>query len=596
MIRLTSLLHSAIRLVFCTLLISVNVAYSAAESAAKAIDVRVLIDVSGSMKHNDPQNLRAPALRLLGGLLPIGTRAGIWTFGEKASNLVAVSDVDDTWKSLARQSAAKIHSNAPYTDIESALKAASDDWSKADGTSQRSIILLTDGLVDIAKDPLLSRQSRARIIDDTLVALRKKGVKIYPIALSDNADQELLRLLANGSGGWYEKAQTADALERLFLRMFEQVAKPETLPLTKNQVSVDDAISEVTFLVFSNRDADPVRLIAPDGSIIEASKVPASVRWHHENNHDLITVKEPQAGSWKLDAEIDPDNRALIVTNLKLVVTELPNTIAITDKIVFNAQLKQDDKTIDSPDLLRFVRVRLHQTAQKANLKSNIAIIDDGFAEDEIKRDGIYTGQLKEFPQADTYELVVHIDGTTFQRERRQIVNVLPAVAQANIAFNAQDSTSIDLVVKPHPSLINVDTLVAYAILTEPSGAKRTISLTKTNGSEQHSRIDGVTQTGIHKIDVNLAGTRINGEPISAWLETLTLEVKPIATTTPVTNTSTPTPAMAAVPATPQQAINWLYTGLKLAVFNVIFIATLFFAYRKWWPKINNPAEELAYD
>ena len=32
-------------------------------------DVRVLIDVSGSMKKNDPKNLRSPALRLLVGLL-----------------------------------------------------------------------------------------------------------------------------------------------------------------------------------------------------------------------------------------------------------------------------------------------------------------------------------------------------------------------------------------------------------------------------------------------------------------------------------------------------------------------------------------------
>ena len=31
-------------------------------------DVRILIDVSGSMKKNDPNNLRAPALRLVIGL------------------------------------------------------------------------------------------------------------------------------------------------------------------------------------------------------------------------------------------------------------------------------------------------------------------------------------------------------------------------------------------------------------------------------------------------------------------------------------------------------------------------------------------------
>ncbi|RLA17269.1 MAG: hypothetical protein DRQ56_09430, partial [Gammaproteobacteria bacterium] len=35
-----------------------------------SVDVRVLIDVSGSMKQNDPRNLRIPALKLLVNLLP----------------------------------------------------------------------------------------------------------------------------------------------------------------------------------------------------------------------------------------------------------------------------------------------------------------------------------------------------------------------------------------------------------------------------------------------------------------------------------------------------------------------------------------------
>ena len=43
-------------------------------------DVRVLIDISGSMRQNDPENLRRPALRMLAGLLQPGTRAGVWTF------------------------------------------------------------------------------------------------------------------------------------------------------------------------------------------------------------------------------------------------------------------------------------------------------------------------------------------------------------------------------------------------------------------------------------------------------------------------------------------------------------------------------------
>ena len=49
-------------------------------AAKKAPDVRVIIDISGSMKLNDPQNLRRPALELLVRLFPAGAKAGVWTF------------------------------------------------------------------------------------------------------------------------------------------------------------------------------------------------------------------------------------------------------------------------------------------------------------------------------------------------------------------------------------------------------------------------------------------------------------------------------------------------------------------------------------
>ena len=40
-------------------------------------DIRVLIDISGSMKQTDPNNLRAPALKILTGLIPAGVQAGV---------------------------------------------------------------------------------------------------------------------------------------------------------------------------------------------------------------------------------------------------------------------------------------------------------------------------------------------------------------------------------------------------------------------------------------------------------------------------------------------------------------------------------------
>ena len=54
----------------------------------KGADIRLLIDISGSMKKNDPSNLRIPAVNLLTELIPNGDKAGVWTFGQWVNNLI----------------------------------------------------------------------------------------------------------------------------------------------------------------------------------------------------------------------------------------------------------------------------------------------------------------------------------------------------------------------------------------------------------------------------------------------------------------------------------------------------------------------------
>ncbi|MBL4680318.1 MAG: VWA domain-containing protein [Pseudomonadales bacterium] len=61
-------------------------------------NIRLIIDISGSMKKNDPQNLRIPAVNLLVNILPKGTHAGVWTFGQYVNDLIPFQKVNQTWK------------------------------------------------------------------------------------------------------------------------------------------------------------------------------------------------------------------------------------------------------------------------------------------------------------------------------------------------------------------------------------------------------------------------------------------------------------------------------------------------------------------
>jgi len=65
------------------------------------VDVRLVMDVSGSMKQNDPNNLRQPAVGLLLELLPEDSTAGVWTFGKWVNMLIPHKTVDENWRQSA---------------------------------------------------------------------------------------------------------------------------------------------------------------------------------------------------------------------------------------------------------------------------------------------------------------------------------------------------------------------------------------------------------------------------------------------------------------------------------------------------------------
>ena len=90
-------------------------------------DVRVLIDISGSMKQTDPKNLRKPALDLLVRLLPDKSRAGVWTFGNAVNMLMPLKPVDAAWRKQAAAKSNEINSIAMYTNIGKALDEVSFD-------------------------------------------------------------------------------------------------------------------------------------------------------------------------------------------------------------------------------------------------------------------------------------------------------------------------------------------------------------------------------------------------------------------------------------------------------------------------------------
>jgi hypothetical protein len=332
-----------------------------------APEVRMLIDVSGSMRQNDPRNLRVPALRLVNELLPKGAKAGVWLFAEKVDTLAPPGQVDDQWKTRTRTRLERIHSRGLFTDIEQAITAGIAGWDEPTGDSDRHLVLLTDGLVDVSTEADKSVASRERIIATQLARLKALKVKVHAIALSDAVDTDLLRLLADQTGGWLESAQDADALQRIFLHMLEQTAAPTTVPLEGNRFEIDPQVSEFTLLAFRGAEKS-TSLVAPDGKTISSTQPREGTIWREEEGYDLVTLSKPTPGQWQLNGMSDPDNRVVVVTDLGIELGPLPNVLHHGERLHIETWLTDHQQPVTRDDLLQLVIAKASLTALEVSV------------------------------------------------------------------------------------------------------------------------------------------------------------------------------------------------------------------------------------
>jgi len=380
-------------------------------------DVRVLIDISGSMRSNDPQNLRRPALRMLVGLLQPDSRAGVWTFARWSNPLVPVGQVSKAWKKKALALSRQIRSPGMFTDIERVLRDATRDMRGDAAGQERHLVLLTDGMVDVSKKAGESAASRRRILDELLPELKRKGIKVHTIALSERADHDLMKRLSAETGGWYQQVDSADQLSRVFLKVFEQVGRPEGVPLKGNHFTVDASVREATILLFRKPGSPAPVLVAPGGERYKDSDLVAGVAWYRDQGYDLITISSPAKGQWTLQADLDPDNRVMIVTDLKLRTSEVPAHLAVGEPLLLSAHLSNKGKVVDRKAFLRLLDVRADAITGAGS--DPLGLNDQGRDGDTKAGDGRYAVRYREDRPFDEVELLFSVDSPTFMREKR---------------------------------------------------------------------------------------------------------------------------------------------------------------------------------
>lgn len=386
-------------------------------------DVRLIIDISGSMKQNDPHNLRQPAVRMVSRLLPDGSRAGVWTFGHEVNMLVPFGVVDKAWRQQAIRRSRKINSVGLYTNIGKALQVASDDFYRGHRFDHTHFILLTDGMVDLPGGPEKDAAERHRILTRVLRRIQSHGAHIDTIALSPDADKGLLKRLAVATGGIFTVANNADQLSQAFLRALDNASPSEQVPISHNQFQVDKSIRELTALVFHKTGSQKTQLVRPDGVKIGADSTGSQVHWLHEKAYDLVTIEKPMPGQWHIDAQLKPNSRVTVVSNFRMAVSDLPANFYPDDRLDLGVAFYDDKSQITNKDLLRLISVSV--TISDNHGRSGTKIISDP---DHVPDNGVYHEPITRLDEPGSYQVKVRADGKTFQRQQTQTITLRPPV------------------------------------------------------------------------------------------------------------------------------------------------------------------------
>jgi len=318
------------------------------------MDIRVLIDVSGSMKKTDPNNLRIPALQVLTQLLPIGSKAGVWQFANTPKIIVPHGDVNTQWQQQASIAAQKISSIGQFTDIGAALQAASFNAQDQTQGRQLHIILLTDGMVDVSKDDAQNKRARTALLNPILQQYINVGARVHTVGLSHKADKITLSAIAQATDGLFEVAVDADQLLDIFLRALDNTVVTQQVPVQRSEQSflVQSGIESMTIVVEKNGDEN-IKLKDGNQRIFGREQTLDNQQWQSSATHDVIRIQRPTPGKWVLISDTATLKRINVVGQLQILLQQSHQNIKVGQRSYIDVQLANEQGNLLSAEQLQ---------------------------------------------------------------------------------------------------------------------------------------------------------------------------------------------------------------------------------------------------
>lgn len=212
------------------------------QDKAEGLALALVIDSSGSMKENDPNNVRIEAAKKAIALLGEEDQVSVVAFADQVSVIVPLRKVGNA--ASRNEIIAKLTAIGTKgdTDIKGGMVSALAELGKADSSKKKLALMLSDGvpdLPDLVKDANKMSAYMAAV-DKTTGDYKSRGWSIHTIALQKEEAGQLLKKIAQQSGGEYFFVKNAADLSTFFqsillVQKYSQSEKPELVYIYENR-------------------------------------------------------------------------------------------------------------------------------------------------------------------------------------------------------------------------------------------------------------------------------------------------------------------------------------------------------------------------
>jgi len=408
-------------LLLCGLILGGVVVPAAASTGG--VDAVLLIDSSGSMAKNDPDKLRVPAAKMFMSLLGSGDRIGLISFSDNGYPVLHLTAPDPKTRARILASADRVSSKGVYTNLYAALEKGLAMLEKEGRDGQQPmLVLMSDGRMDVGntdEDWALTQK-----LQEALIAKAKaRGVKVYTIAFTEASDVDLLRDIATQTDALFKLARNDRDLHEVFGAIFESAKDPDMLPVKGGEFQIDASIDEVTIVASREREDVRIYLQAPDGKKYSSDDAGDELKWFLSQYFDMITVKNPEPGSWKL-LGTGGDNRAYIVTNMSLNHSPQTPNLKVNEDMVLEVWLEQDGKLLNREAVLTNTKFYMDIQVPSGEA-ARFELLDQGRDGDRVAADGKYSTVLA-YENPGSYQISLIAESATFSRQKSVHFEVHP--------------------------------------------------------------------------------------------------------------------------------------------------------------------------